>query len=213
MSTNKPPSALIKNEAGPQSPSSSPSRVRVYGYDGRDFREPTSGSSSPQAASSPDLPQPPLQVHIHCYPSTQRNLQNVSGGNFPGRPHTIDNPSPSSSLNIVCILIYLHPLADFLIIVRHKLGQNLDTLTDAALSAAISSDATGGGILLQVSRNSERDTGKVFRFRWCIYAIIHRFILFRTENLPFPATVVTNDTKRRFKSKIASGERVQRRKM
>ena len=168
MSPNEPSSALIKVD--PQSPSSSPSRLRVcgYGYDDREFTEPTSGSPSPQATSAPalpQLPQPPLQVHIHCYPSTQRNLQNASGGHFPGRPHTIGNPSPSSSLNVVCRLIYRLPLADVLIILRHKSGQILDTLADAALSAAISSDATGGGILLQGSRNSERDTGKVFRLQ------------------------------------------------
>ena len=109
MSPNEPPSALIKVD--PQSPSSGPSRLRVcgYGYDDREFTEPTSGSSSPQATSAPalpQLPQPPLQVHIHRYPSTQRNLRGAGGGHFPGRPHTIGNPSPSSSLNVVCTLTY-----------------------------------------------------------------------------------------------------------
>ena len=107
MSTNEPPSALIKVD--PPSPSSSPSRIRVYGYgyDDRDSTEPTNGSSSPRATSAPvlpQLPQPPLQVHIHCYPSTQCNLQNASGGNFPIPRHTVDNPSPSASLNVVCTL-------------------------------------------------------------------------------------------------------------
>ena len=169
MSTNQPPTALIKNEAGPQLPSGSLSRVRVNGYDDHDhdtrlFTEPTSGSSSPQTTPFPDLPQPPLQVHIHCYPS-QWNLQNASGGNFPDCRRTIDNPSLSSSPNVVRTLTYLLPLADFLIIFRPKSGQILDTLADAALSAVTSSDATGGGILLQVSCNSEQDKGRVFRFR------------------------------------------------
>ena len=35
-------------------------------------------------------------------------------------------------------------------------------------------------------------------------------IFFRTENLPFPATAVTNDTKRRFRSRIASGEKFEK---
>ena len=40
--------------------------------------------------------------------------------------------------------------------------------------------------------------------------IVHMLIFFRTENLPFPATAVTNDTKRRFRSRIVSCERLEK---
>ena len=125
MSTNELPSSLVKNQASPQSPSGtgSPSHTRVYGYNTCLSTRPTSDLSSPQATPSPDLPQPPLQVHIHCYPSTQRNLQNAGGGNFPGHRRTIDNPGLSSSLNFVCTLTYLIPLADFLIIFDTSQGK------------------------------------------------------------------------------------------
>jgi hypothetical protein len=162
MSTNELPS-LINAEGNVLSTPSPPSRE----HEAHDVQPPagkmtaSAGFSSSQTTSTVDLPQAPLQVHLHCYPPTRiintpsdNTFQNVNDGNIFHSPALADNRGVCPQVYIFC------PGSDH----TPNSKQPLDILANAILSADMSPDATNTGEILQALRgNDAAATGGVFR--------------------------------------------------
>jgi len=167
MSTNELSFSLMNADGNVLSTPSLSSRQ----HEAHDVRPPTgpmtasAGLSSSQTTSAVDLPQSPLQVHLHCYPPTRNintpsnnNFQNPNDGNIFRSPTLVDNRAVRPG-------VYLFYSSS-----DHTPKQPVDILANAILSAAMSPDATNTGEILQALRGNDTATGGVFRL-----AREHRF--------------------------------------